>query len=251
MEQDQNVLAVTRSLDQKLKEIRAMLPTGVDIVAAYDRSAWIWRTLKEFFGTLVTELVVLILVTSLFLGNLRTAVGPISILLLSTLFHRVCRCSCPVETINLFSLAGLCIAIGEIADATIVHVENVAAELSIRKNLTIDQRREVVIHSITSLAKPLTFSLLIILASFLPVFFLEDREARLFDPLAYTKTFAMAFSTLFTLFLLPIVTIWIFERERTSRPFRYWRALAVIGYWSSARSLAISRNGAGVPSRIH
>jgi len=228
MEQDQNVLAVTRSLDQKLKEIRAMLPTGVDIVAAYDRSAWIWRTLKEFFGTLVTELVVLILVTSLFLGNLRTAVGPISILLLSTLFTAL-----PLfvsgETINLFSLAGLCIAIGEIADATIVHVENVAAELSIRKNLTIDQRREIVIHSITSLAKPLTFSLLIILASFLPVFFLEDREARLFDPLAYTKTFAMAFSTLFTLFLLPIVTIWIFERERTSRPFRYWRALAVIG----------------------
>src|SRR5262245_1232647 len=67
MEQNQNVLAVTRSLDHKLAEIRAGLPKGVDIMSAYDRSAWIWRTLKEFFGTLVTELVVLILVTALFL----------------------------------------------------------------------------------------------------------------------------------------------------------------------------------------
>jgi Cu(I)/Ag(I) efflux system membrane protein CusA/SilA len=123
------------------------------------------------------------------------------------------------QTINLFSLAGLCIAIGEIADATIVHVENCAAELSIRKNLTVEQRRDIVIHSITSLAKPLTFSLLIILASFLPVFFLEDREARLFDPLAYSKTFAMAFSTVFTLFLLPIVTVWIFERRTLQNRF--------------------------------
>jgi Cu(I)/Ag(I) efflux system membrane protein CusA/SilA len=228
MEHDQNVLAVTRSLDKKLLEIRGSLPAGIDVVATYDRSAWIWRTLKEFFGTLVTELVVLILVTSLFLGNLRTAIGPISILLLSTLFTALPLFAAG-ETINLFSLAGLCIAIGEIADATIVHVENVAAELSIRKNLTREQRRELVIHSITSLAKPLTFSLLIILASFLPVFFLEDREARLFDPLAYTKTFAMAFSTLFTLFLLPIVTIWIFERDHTPRPFRYRRQAAALG----------------------
>lgn len=228
MEQDQNVLSVTASLNQKLKEIQASLPKGVVIEATYDRSAWIWRTLKEFFGTLVTELVVLILVTALFLGNLRTALGPISILLLSTLFTAL-----PLflsgETINLFSLAGLCIAIGEIADATIVHVENCAAELAMHKDLTRDQRREVVIHSITSLAKPLTFSLLIILASFLPVFFLEEREARLFDPLAYTKTFAMGFSTLFTLFLLPIVTVWIFEREHTPKGSPLRRPLLLAG----------------------
>ena len=228
MEQDQNVLSVTRSIERKLTEIRGSLPAGIDIVAAYDRSAWIWRTLQEFFGTLITELVVLILVTALFLGSLRTAVGPISILLLSTLFTAL-----PLfafgETINLFSLAGLCIAIGEIADATIVHVENCAAELSIHKNLTTEQRREIVIHSITNLAKPLTFSLLIILASFLPVFFLEDREARLFDPLAYSKTFAMAFSTLLTLFLLPIVTVWIFEREEAPKPIPFRRTFALLG----------------------
>jgi len=228
MEQAQNVLAITRALDQRLSQIRATLPKGIEIVTTYNRASWIWTTLKEFFATLITELMILILVTAFFLGNPRIALGPISILILSTLFTAL-----PLaifgQTINLFSLAGLCIAIGEIADATIVHVENCAAELSIRKNLTAEQRREVVIHSITTLAKPLTFSLLIILASFLPVFFLEDREARLFDPLAYSKTFAMAFSTLFTLFLLPIVTVWIFEREHAPKPMRYWRPIAFGG----------------------
>jgi Cu(I)/Ag(I) efflux system membrane protein CusA/SilA len=214
MEQDQNVLAITRLLEQKLEEIRRAMPQGVEIVPTYDRSEWIWSTLKEFFATLVIELIVLIVVTALFLGNLRTSIGPIGILLLSTLFTAL-----PLllfdQTINLFSLAGLCIAIGEIADATIVIVENCAAELSLRPKAGRAERREIIIRSIASVAKPLFFSLLIILASFLPVFFLEEREARLFDPLAYSKTFAMAFSTLLTLFLLPVVAVWIFEHEKS------------------------------------
>jgi Cu(I)/Ag(I) efflux system membrane protein CusA/SilA len=222
MEQDQNVLAITRSLHEKLRQIRASLPKGVEIVSTYDRSAWIWTTLKEFFATLVTELVVLILVTALFLRNLRTAVGPISILLLSVSFTALPLAGFK-QTINLFSLAGLCIAIGEIADATIVIVENCAAELSIRKALLPGEKRDIIIRSISNVAKPLVFSLLIILASFLPVFFLEDREARLFDPLAYSKTFAMAFSTLLTLFLLPIIVVWIFDREKSSPGMVYNR----------------------------
>ena len=212
MEQDQNVLAITRSLDQKLKEIGEALPVGVEIVATYDRSEWIWSTLEEFFATLITELIVLILVSALFLGELRASVGPIGVLVLSTLFTALPLFAFD-QTINLFSLAGLCIAIGEIADATIVIIENCAAELSARPGLAGEEKREIIIQSIAAVAKPLLFSLLIILASFLPVFFLEDREARLFDPLAYSKTFAMAFSTILTLFLMPIIVIWIFERE--------------------------------------
>src|SRR5262245_13813027 len=215
MEQDQNVLAITRSLQEKLHQIRASLPKGVEIVSTYDRSAWIWTTLKEYFATLVTELIVLILVTALFLKNFRTAIGPISILLLSVSFTALPLAGFK-QTINLFSLAGLCIAIGEIADATIVIVENCAAELSVRRALLPGEKREIIVRSISNVAKPLVFSLLIILASFLPVFFLEEREARLFDPLAYSKTFAMAFSTLLTLFLLPIIVVWIFDREKSS-----------------------------------
>ncbi|PYS39459.1 MAG: hypothetical protein DMG14_13905, partial [Acidobacteria bacterium] len=212
MEQDQNVLAISRSLDRKLKEISASLPKGVEIVTTYDRSSWIWATLKEFFATLVSELVIVSLVTILFLRRLRTAAGPIVILLLSVLFT-VLPMAGFNQTINLFSLAGLCIAIGAIDDATIVIVENCTAELSRHKNLSLAEKKVLIVRSITAVAQPLLFSLLIILASFVPVFFLEEREARLFDPLAFTKTFAMAFSTLLTLLLLPIVISWIFRHH--------------------------------------
>ena len=104
MQQDQNVLAITRTLEQKLRQVRASLPQGVEIVTTYDRSAWIWATLRQFFETLVTELVVLIIVTFLFLRNFRTAAGPIVILLLSTLFT-VLPLAVFDQTINLFSLA--------------------------------------------------------------------------------------------------------------------------------------------------
>src|SRR5207245_2178355 len=166
--------------------------------------------------TLAIELLVLIVVTLLFLRNIRTAVGPIAILLLSTLFTVM-----PLvgfnQTINLFSLAGLAIAIGEIADATIVIVENCTAELSLRGPVSRSERHEILIRSMVSVTKPLLFSLLIILASFLPVFFLEEREGRLFNPLAYSKTFAMVFSTLLTVFLLLLIVLWIFKRDTVVR----------------------------------
>ncbi len=231
MEQDQNVLAITRSLEQKLGQLRPLLPPGVEVVTAYDRSAWIWATLRQFFETLAIELVVLIVVTLLFLRNVRTAVGPIAILLLSTIFTAM-----PLigfrQTINLFSLAGLAIAIGEIADATIVIVENCTAELSMRGAISRVRRKTSSIRSIASVAKPLLFSLLIILASFLPVFFLEEREARLFDPLAYSKTFAMAFSTLLTMLLLPLIVVWIFKHDTLAK--KDFRESAAVRWYRSA-----------------
>src|SRR5580765_6712885 len=151
MEQDQNVLAITRSLDQKQKQVSAALPHGVEIVPTYDRSAWIWATLKEFFGTLISELIIVSLVTILFLRNVRSAAGPIAVLLLSVLFT-VLPMAAFNQTINLFSLAGLCIAIGAIDDATIVIVENCTAELARRKHLTFAEKRAVVVHSIAAVA---------------------------------------------------------------------------------------------------
>ncbi len=237
MEQGQNVLAVTRTLEQKLRQIAAGLPQGIEVVTTYDRAAWIWATLRQFLETLAIELGVLIVVTFLFLRNLRTSVGPIAILLFSTLFT-VLPLALFGQTINLFSLAGLCIAIGEIADATIVIVENCTAELSRRRNASPAEKREIVIRSIASVARPLLFSLLIILASFLPVFFLEEREARLFDPLAYSKTFAMAFSTLLTLFLLPIIVVWIFKHD-TAIPRRDFQESAAVTWYRSMLRTAI------------
>jgi len=235
MEQAQNVLAVTRSIEEKLQQVRRDVPQGVEIVSTYDRSAWIWATLKEFIETLGIELVVLVIVTLLFLRNLRTALGPIAILLFSVLFTAI-----PLvgfrQTINLFSLAGLAIAIGEIADATIVIVENCTAELAQRGGVGRAERDEILVRAIAAVVKPLLFSLLIILASFLPVFFLEQREARLFDPLAYSKTFAMAFSTLLTIFLLPLIVVWIFRHEGIAKRSSLER-VAVPGYRAALRAV--------------
>ncbi|MGB7218674.1 MAG: CusA/CzcA family heavy metal efflux RND transporter [Vicinamibacterales bacterium] len=228
MAQDGNVLAIMASLDQKLEQLRASLPQGIEIVTTYDRSAWIWSTIRQFVETLAVELGVLIVVTLLFLRNVRTAVGPIAILLLSTLFPVLALVGFR-QTINLFSLAGLVIAIGEIADATIVIVENCAAELAAHGPATRAERQEIVVRAIASVTKPLLFSLLIILASFLPVFFLDVREARLFDPLAYSKTFAMAFSTILTIFVLPLIVLWIFKHQGHA-PKKFQESVAARAY---------------------
>ena len=210
MEHSQNVLAVTRSVEASLQQIRATLPEGIDVVPTYNRSTLIWETLRGFVETLAYELIVVVAVVLLFLRRLRTAIAPVTILLLATLFTALPLMAFN-QTINLLSLAGLAIAIGEMVDATIVIIENCTAELASRGPLDPAQRREVIVRSIATVTRPLLFSLLIILASFVPIFFLGDREARLFDPLAFTKTSAMAFSTLLTVFLLPVMILWIFR----------------------------------------
>ena len=144
----------------------------------------------------------MILVIAVALRNVRAAVAPVCVLLLGTLFTALPLAGFD-QTINLFSLAGLAIAIGEMADATIVIVENCTAELARRGSVTPAERMQTIIRATATMTRPLLFSMLIIVTSFLPIFFLGEREGRLFNPLAFSKTFAMAFSTLLTLFLLP------------------------------------------------
>lgn len=211
MEQGRNVLTVTAGLLQKMEELRRSLPEGVEIVPSYNRSSLIWATLTNFLRALAYELLVVIVVIAVALKNLRAAVAPVTVLLLGTLFTAL-PLTAFEQTINLFSLAGLAIAIGEMADATIVIVENCAAKLARHGGLSAAERMRTIVASTAAMTRPLLFSMLIIVTSFLPIFFLGEREARLFDPLAFTKTFAMAFSTLLTLFLLPIVIVWVFKR---------------------------------------
>ena len=212
MEQGRNVLAVTRALQQKLEQLRASLPQGIDVVTTYNRSSLIWDTLTNFFQAIVYELIVVILVIVVALRNVRAAVAPVCVLLFGTLFTAL-PLTAFNQTINLFSLAGLAIAIGEMADATIVIVENCTAQLARRGNLSAAEKMRTIIRSTAAMTRPLLFSMLIIVTSFLPIFFLGEREGRLFNPLAYSKTFAMAFSTLLTLFLLPAVIVWVFKRD--------------------------------------
>jgi len=212
MEQGRNVLAVTNALQQKLSELRPSLPAGIEIVTTYDRSSLIWETLGNFFQAIGYELLVVIFVIAVALKNVRAAAAPVCILLLGTLFTALPLATFD-QTINLFALAGLAIAIGEMADATIVIVENCTAELARRGKVSAAQRMETIIHATATMTRPLLFSMLIIVTSFLPVFFLGAREGRLFNPLAFSKTFAMAFSSLLTLFLLPAIIVWVFKRN--------------------------------------
>ena len=213
MQQGRNVLKVRGELEQRLQPLKASLPAGIDIVTTYDRAALVWGTVEHFLATLVFELVVVVLVVALFLRNARSALAPICVMLLGVVLTAL-PLSALNQTLNLLSLAGLFIAIGEMVDATIVIVENCAAELSTQSGLDAAERQELVIRSMSSVARPLLFSMLIILVSFLPLLFLGEREGRLFDPLVYSKTFAMAFSTLLTLFLIPSIVVWIFKVRR-------------------------------------
>jgi Cu(I)/Ag(I) efflux system membrane protein CusA/SilA len=214
MEQGRNVLAVTRALLQKLDTLESSLPEGIEVVPTYNRSTLIWDTLTNFVQALVYELIVVIIVIAVALKNVRAAIAPVCVLLLGTLFT-VLPLSAFDQTINLFSLAGLAIAIGEMADATIVIVENCTAQLAKRRDLDAKEKMRTIIHATATMTRPLLFSMLIMVTSFLPIFFLGEREGRLFNPLAFSKTFAMAFSTLLTLFLLPIVIVWIFKKHVT------------------------------------
>jgi len=219
MEQRRNVLAVTAALDEALDVLRTTLPTGVEIVTTYDRSELIWKTLENFMTALLWELVVVIVVIVLVLRNRRAAIAPIVIIIPGSLYA-LSGLAAIGETINLLSLAGLAIAIGVMADATIVIVENCATALAQQPGLKNAKRRQVVIEAIVRMMRPLLFSLLIILVSFLPVFFLGEREGRLFDSLAFSKTFAMGFSTLLTLCLLPILVVWAFKPEMVHKRYR-------------------------------
>ncbi|MBQ0718696.1 MAG: efflux RND transporter permease subunit [Gammaproteobacteria bacterium] len=215
MEQAQNVLAVSHALDVQLEKIQAELPEGIEIVTTYNRSQLITASLVNFSSALAYELLVVMLVIFWALRNGRAAVAPVVVILLGCLFT-VLPLSFFGQTINLLSLAGLAIAIGEMADATIVIVENCTTELARQKSrlgreLSAQQKIDTIIQATARMTRPLLFSLLIILVSFLPVFFLGEREGRLFDPLAYGKTLAMGFSTLLTLFLLPVIIVWIFK----------------------------------------
>jgi len=233
MEQGRNVLAVTNALRAKLEQLKPALPSGIELVPTYDRSALIWDTLKNFVQALVYELIVVILVIGIALRNLRASVAPICVLLLGTLFTALPLAAFG-QTVNLFSLAGLAIAIGEMADATIVIVENCTSRLAQRGEVSGREKMATIIDATATMTKPLLFSMLIIVTSFLPIFFLGEREGRLFNPLAYSKTFAMAFSTLLTLFLLPVVIIWVFKRDVVPRDVResvFVRGYRVVLLW--------------------
>lgn len=259
MEQRRNVLTVTSALNEALDSLRTALPEGVEIVTTYNRSDLIWQTLENFMTALTWELAVVIVIIMLALRNRRAAIAPVLIIIPGSLYA-LSGLAAIGETINLLSLAGLAIAVGVMADAAIVIVENCSSALAQQPGIKSARRRQVVIEAIVHMMRPLLFSLLIILVAFLPVFFLGEREGRLFDPLAFSKTFAMGFSTLLTLCLLPILVVWAFKPDTVHKHYHnsawirhYSQALTFTlahRYWFVALSVAVMGLSAVLMSRF-
>ncbi|MEN8376770.1 MAG: CusA/CzcA family heavy metal efflux RND transporter [Gemmatimonadota bacterium] len=189
-------------LKEKLEEIRAGLPEGVRLRTTYDRSSLIERAIGNLREKLLEESLIVALVAILFLLHFRSSLVAIITLPLGILISFMVMRVIGVNA-NIMSLGGIAIAIGAMVDASIVMIENMHKHLE-RKGPGAD-RWEVVLESTKQVGPPLFFSLLIITFSFLPVFALEAQEGRLFKPLAYTKTFAMAGAALLSITLVPVL----------------------------------------------
>ncbi len=206
----QNALEVIQNIKEKLAELSSGLPAGVTIETIYDRSDLIHRAIENLKSTLFEESIVVAMVCMLFLMHVRSALVaivmlPVGVLIAFILMHGLGLNS------NIMSLGGIAIAIGAMVDAAIVMIEN--AHKHIERAAPDTPRIELMIDACREVGPPLFFSLLIITVSFLPVFTLEAQEGRMFQPLAYTKTFSMAGAALLSITLVPVLML-LFVRGR-------------------------------------
>ncbi|MGQ0525542.1 MAG: efflux RND transporter permease subunit, partial [Betaproteobacteria bacterium] len=206
----QNALEVIDNIKAKISEIASGLPEGVTIQAVYDRSDLIHRAIDNLKVTLIEESIIVALICILFLLHVRSALVAIIMLPIGVLIAFISMRALGLNS-NIMSLGGIAIAIGAMVDAAIVMIEN--AHKHLERLEPGASRLEAIITACKEVGPALFFSLLIITVSFLPVFTLEAQEGRLFSPLAYTKTFAMAGAAALSITLVPVLML-LFIRGR-------------------------------------
>ncbi|MFL7023832.1 efflux RND transporter permease subunit [Enterovibrio norvegicus] len=199
----ENASDVIANVKEKLAELQRGLPDGVEIVATYDRSTLIDDAVENLWKKLAEEFIVVALVCALFLFHIRSSLIiaislPIGILSAFIVMHW------QGINANIMSLGGIAIAIGAMVDGAIVMIENVHKHIE-RTPLTDKNRWQVISKAAEEVGAPLFFSLIIITLSFVPVFALEGQEGKMFSPLAFTKTFAMAASAGLAITLVPVL----------------------------------------------
>jgi Cu(I)/Ag(I) efflux system membrane protein CusA/SilA len=200
----QNALEVIGNLKAKVAEISAGLPEGVSIQTVYDRSELIERAIATLKRTLAEESLIVALVCVVFLLHLRSALVAIIMLPVGILAAFIGMRALGINS-NIMSLGGIAIAVGAMIDAAIVMIEN--AHKHLERLQPGESRAEAMIAACKEVGPALFFSLLIITVSFLPVFTLEAQEGRLFAPLAWTKTFAMAAAAFLSVTLVPVLML--------------------------------------------
>jgi Cu(I)/Ag(I) efflux system membrane protein CusA/SilA len=217
-----NALNVISAVKQKLSQISASLPAGVEIVAGYDRSGLIQASINTLQRDLIEEAVIVSVVIIVFLFHFRSAFIPILALPIAVIASFIPMYYLQVSS-NIMSLGGLALAIGVLVDAAIVMVENGYRQLAeaqeaagaepVPRTISRHERGRILLTAAKQVAPALFFSLLIIVVSFLPVFMLEAQEGRMFRPLAWTKTLAVGFSSLLAITLVPPLML-LFVRGR-------------------------------------
>lgn len=199
----ENAQATIDGVKAKIDALKSSLPGGVDIIPVYDRSALIERSVDNLTKKLAVEFAVVALICVVFLFHLRSSLVAIISLPIGILGAFIVMHLQGINA-NIMSLGGIAIAIGAMIDGAIVLVENMHKHME-KTEITKENRWEVVAKSATEVGPALFFSLLIITVSFLPVFTLEAQEGRMFSPLAYTKTYAMAAAAFLAITLVPVL----------------------------------------------
>jgi Cu(I)/Ag(I) efflux system membrane protein CusA/SilA len=203
----ENVASVIDAVKKRIVELSPSFPPGVELEVAYDRSDLIRRAVSTLERTLVEEVVVVAFVILIFLFHFRSALVPITILPIAIVVSFLPMLLLRVSS-NIMSLGGLALAIGVLVDASIVMVENAHRHLAAAGGALEPAARErAVVASAMQVGRPIFFSLVIIVVSFLPVFLLTGEEGRLFHPLAFTKTFAIAAASLLSVTLVPVLML--------------------------------------------
>jgi Cu(I)/Ag(I) efflux system membrane protein CusA/SilA len=234
MRQGKNAREVIEGVKAKLAELKKSLPPGVEIVTTYDRSGLIDRAVDNLTGKLFEEFLVVAFVCALFLWHVRSALVAILTLPLGILAAFIVMRVQGVNA-NIMSLGGIAIAIGAMVDAAVVMIENAHKHLERwghdhpGEMLQGEPRWRVITTAAAEVGPALFLSLLIITFSFIPIFSLQGQEGRLFAPLAFTKTYAMAAAAILSITLVPVLMGWLIRGRipgEEANPVNRWLARA-------------------------
>jgi Cu(I)/Ag(I) efflux system membrane protein CusA/SilA len=238
----QNALDVIDNVKARFAEMASSLPGGVEIVPVYDRSNLIHDAIETLKKTLTEESIVVALVCIVFLLHVRSALVAILLLPVGTLMAFAAMKALGIGS-NIMSLGGIAIAIGAMIDAAIVMIEN--AHKHLERAAPDKPRIDVLVEAASEVGPALFFSLLIITVSFLPIFTMEAQEGRLFSPLAFTKTFAMAAAAMLSVTLVPALMVLFVrgrivpEHKNPINRFLIWAYRPLIRIVLKARTLTI------------